>query len=99
MMILLIYMFICAIAAGAAAKKGWNLWDSFILANYVKSFDYCQKIFYRGGLTDPLKQRIHKFIFVKYLQVVHFFAYANVAHGYFKFITNSYHYSAFSGTI
>jgi hypothetical protein len=32
MEILLIYIFICAISAGAAAKKGWNLWDSFLLA-------------------------------------------------------------------
>ncbi|MBX2899613.1 MAG: hypothetical protein KF775_08180 [Cyclobacteriaceae bacterium] len=30
--ILFIYVFICAISAGAAAKKGWNLWDSFLLA-------------------------------------------------------------------
>lgn len=30
--ILFIYVFICAVAAGAAAKKGWNMWDSFLLA-------------------------------------------------------------------
>jgi len=32
MIILLTYVFFCAIAAGAAAKKGWNLRDSFLLA-------------------------------------------------------------------
>lgn len=29
---LLIYIAICAISAGIAAKQGWSVWDSFFLA-------------------------------------------------------------------
>lgn len=43
--ILFIYVFICAIAAGAAAKKGWNLWDSFILAIMLSPLIIARRFF------------------------------------------------------
>jgi hypothetical protein len=48
MEILLIYIFICAISAGAAAKKGWNIWDSFghnTACIFIIARNDCQKIF------------------------------------------------------
>jgi hypothetical protein len=45
MEILLIYIFICAISAGAAAKKGWNIWDSFMMAIILSPLMIARRFF------------------------------------------------------
>jgi len=45
MVILFVYVFICAISAGAAAKKGWNLGNTFILALIFSPAIIAQRFF------------------------------------------------------
>jgi len=48
MILLLVYIFICAISAGAAAKNGWNLWDSFVLALVLTPLGLVRKFFLKA---------------------------------------------------
>jgi len=45
---LFIYLVVCAISAGAAAKNGWNLWDSFFLALIVTPLVLLRKFFLKA---------------------------------------------------
>lgn len=45
---LFIYLVVCAISAGAAAKNGWNLWDSFFLALILTPLVLLRKFFLKA---------------------------------------------------
>jgi len=49
MEILFIYLVVCAISAGAAAKNGWNLWDSFFLAFILTPIALLRKFFLKAN--------------------------------------------------
>jgi len=48
MEILFIYVVVCAISAGAAAKNGWNFWDSFFLAFMITPLVLLRKFFLKA---------------------------------------------------
>src|SRR5690606_28890133 len=49
--------------------------------------------------VSSLKQRIHKLLLVEQLEVVHFFAYPDVFHGYFELIGDADDHTALGSTV
>lgn len=46
---LLIYIAICAISAGIAAKQGWSVWDSFFLAFMLTPLIIARRLVVKAG--------------------------------------------------